>query len=104
MCLAQGHNAVTPVRLEPTALLYRVKPSTTEALSVVFIMLINVKMPTIVKQVVHFAVLGLKLYCLKLCHQACACPEVVHFLHSRGQIKEKKKSNLSKILIITSGL
>ena len=32
MCLAQGHNAVTPVRLEPTALWSRVKHSTTEPL------------------------------------------------------------------------
>ena len=32
MCLAQGHNAVTPVRLEPTALRSRVKHSTTEPL------------------------------------------------------------------------
>ena len=30
MCLAQGHNAVTPVRLEPAALRFRVKHSTTE--------------------------------------------------------------------------
>ena len=29
MCLAQGHNAVTPVRLEPAALGSRVKHSTT---------------------------------------------------------------------------
>ena len=32
MCLALGHNGVTPVRLEPTALLSRVKNSTTEPL------------------------------------------------------------------------
>ena len=32
MCLAQGHNTLTPVRLEPTALLPRVKHSTTEPL------------------------------------------------------------------------
>ena len=32
MCLAQGHNTVTPVRLEPTALRSRVKHSTTEPL------------------------------------------------------------------------
>ena len=32
MCLAQGHNAVTPVRLEPAALRSRVKHSTTEPL------------------------------------------------------------------------
>ena len=32
MCLAQGHNAVTPVRLEPTALRSRVKHSTSEPL------------------------------------------------------------------------
>ena len=32
MCLAQGHNAVTPVRLEPTASRSRVKHSTTETL------------------------------------------------------------------------
>ena len=30
MCLAQGHNEVTPVRLEPTAPWSRVKHSTTE--------------------------------------------------------------------------
>ena len=30
MCLAEGHNAVTPVRLEPAALQSRVKRSTTE--------------------------------------------------------------------------
>ena len=30
MCLAQGHNAVTPVRLEPAAPQSRVKNSTTE--------------------------------------------------------------------------
>ena len=32
MCLAQGHNAVTPVRLEPAASRSRVKHSTTEPL------------------------------------------------------------------------
>ena len=32
MCPAQGHNAVTPVRLEPAAPLSRVKHSTTEPL------------------------------------------------------------------------
>ena len=32
VCLAQGHNAVTPVRLEPAAPLFRVKHSTTEPL------------------------------------------------------------------------
>ena len=52
MCLAQGHNAVTPVRLEPAAPRSQVKHSTTETLrsfsDVAFIMLINVKMPTIV--------------------------------------------------------
>ena len=32
MCLAQRHNAVMPVRLEPTALRSRVKHSTTEPL------------------------------------------------------------------------
>ena len=32
MCLAQGHNAVTPVRLKPAALRSRVKNSTTEPL------------------------------------------------------------------------
>ena len=32
MCLAQGHNVVTPVRLEPAALRSRVKHSTTEPL------------------------------------------------------------------------
>ena len=32
MCLAQGHNAVTPVRLEPVAPRSRVKHSTTEPL------------------------------------------------------------------------
>ena len=32
MCLAQGHNAVTPVRLEPAAPRSRVKQSTTEPL------------------------------------------------------------------------
>ena len=32
MCLAQGHNAVTPVRLEPVAPQSRVKHSTTEPL------------------------------------------------------------------------
>ena len=32
MCLAQGHNAVTPVKLEPAAPLSRVKHSTTEPL------------------------------------------------------------------------
>ena len=30
MCLAQGHNAVTPVRLEPAAIWSRVKHSTTD--------------------------------------------------------------------------
>ena len=30
MCLAQGHNAVMPVRLEPATLQSRVKHSTTE--------------------------------------------------------------------------
>ena len=32
MCLAKGHNAVTPVRLEPMDLRSRVKLSTTEPL------------------------------------------------------------------------
>ena len=32
MCLAQGHNAVAPVRLEPAVLRSRVKHSTTEPL------------------------------------------------------------------------
>ena len=32
MCLAQGHNTVTPVRLEPPAPWSRVKHSTTESL------------------------------------------------------------------------
>ena len=32
MCLAQGHNSVTPVRLKPLALRSRVKHSTTEPL------------------------------------------------------------------------
>ena len=32
MCLAQGHKAVTPVRLEPAALRSRVKQSTIEPL------------------------------------------------------------------------
>ena len=32
MCPAQGHNEVTPVRLEPTALRSQVKHSTTESL------------------------------------------------------------------------
>ena len=32
MCLAQGHNAVTPVRLDPAALWSRVKHSTTDPL------------------------------------------------------------------------
>ena len=32
MCLAQGHNAVMPVRLEPAVLQSRVKRSTTEPL------------------------------------------------------------------------
>ena len=32
MCLAQGHNTVTPVRLEPAAPRSRVKHSTTEPL------------------------------------------------------------------------
>ena len=32
MCLAQGHNTVTPVRLEPAASRSRVKHSTTESL------------------------------------------------------------------------
>ena len=30
LCLAQGHNAVPPMRLEPAALLSQVKHSTTE--------------------------------------------------------------------------
>ena len=34
MCLAQGHNAVTLLRLQPTALQSRVKHSTTEPLGV----------------------------------------------------------------------
>ena len=32
MCLAQGHNTLTPVRLEPSAPQSRVKHSTTEPL------------------------------------------------------------------------
>ena len=66
MCLAQEHNAATPERLKPAALRSRVKHSSTEPLlshskyelaevvklffmqlSMKFIMLINVKMPTI---------------------------------------------------------
>ena len=47
MCLAQEHNAVMPVRLEPTALLFWVKRSTTEPLrTLVSILFVNVKMPT----------------------------------------------------------
>ena len=46
MCHAQGHNAVTPVRLEPAASQSQVKLSTTEPLryhisDFVFIMLVN---------------------------------------------------------------
>ena len=41
MCLAQGHNAVTPVRLEPAALRSRVKHSTTEPLRSLFHRWIN---------------------------------------------------------------
>ena len=37
MCLAQGHNAVTQVRLEPTASQSRVKHSTTEPLRSLFL-------------------------------------------------------------------
>ena len=36
MCLAQGHNAVTPVRLEPAAPQSQVKHSTTEPLPSLF--------------------------------------------------------------------
>ena len=50
--LLKDHNAVMPVRLKPAALRSRVKHSTTEPLhslsDVVFIVLINVKMPTTV--------------------------------------------------------
>ena len=35
MCLAQGHNTETPVRLEPAAFRSGVKHSTTEPLSIV---------------------------------------------------------------------
>ena len=37
MCLAQGHNAVTPVRLKPAAPWSRVKHSTTEPLHSLFV-------------------------------------------------------------------
>ena len=48
--LLKDHNTVTLVKLKPAASLSRVKHSTTVLLlsDVVFIMLINVKMPTIV--------------------------------------------------------
>ena len=36
MCLAQGHNAMTPLRLEPAALQSRVEHSTTEPLPSLF--------------------------------------------------------------------
>ena len=39
MCLAQGHNTVTPVRLVPAAPLSRVKHSTTEPLGSLYIVL-----------------------------------------------------------------
>ena len=42
MCLAQGHNTVTPVRLKPAAPLSRVKHSTTEPLgSLVFVVMLG---------------------------------------------------------------
>ena len=41
MCLAQGHNAATPVRLEPAAPRSRVKHSTTEPLRYLSIMCIK---------------------------------------------------------------
>ena len=42
MCLAQGHNTVTPVRIEPAAPLSRVKHSTTEPLgSLVFVVMLG---------------------------------------------------------------
>ena len=42
MCLAQGHNTVTPVRLESAAPLSRVKHSTTEPLgSLVFVVMLG---------------------------------------------------------------
>ena len=40
MCLAQEHNSVTPVRLEPAAPLSQVKQSTTEPLYSLKLMLI----------------------------------------------------------------
>ena len=42
MCLAQGHNTVTQVRLEPAALRTRVKHSTTEPLCSLSILHANV--------------------------------------------------------------
>ena len=39
MCLAQGHKAVTPLRLKPTAPRSRVKHSTTEPLRSLFILI-----------------------------------------------------------------
>ena len=41
MCLAQGHNTVTPVRLEPTALRFRIKYLTTEPLCSLFLLRVN---------------------------------------------------------------
>ena len=43
MCLAQGHNAVTPVRLEPAASRSPVKHSSTEQLrSYLFILIFHI--------------------------------------------------------------
>ena len=43
MCLAQGHNTVTPVRLEPAAPRSRVKHSITEPLRSLWIDAVEVK-------------------------------------------------------------
>ena len=52
MCLAQGHNTATSVRLKSATLRSRIKHSTTKPLcslsDVVFIMLLNFKMSAIV--------------------------------------------------------
>ena len=54
MCIAQGHNAATPVRIEPTALRSPVKHSTTEPLcSHIGVAAIFVKWPKTIKWILH---------------------------------------------------
>ena len=61
MCLAQGHNTVTPVRLEPAAHRSRVKHSTTEPLCSRRTAVI---MPYSVNVYAYFNILSTYLFCI----------------------------------------